>query len=74
MAKKNKITSKKLYDMLMDCRKPAENVTYMQNRNPRNLEMMKIAYRPDGYHLDMPGRQFWNKLVAFFNSFHFHLK
>lgn len=62
---KKKIASKKLYDLLVDCRKPAENVTYLQNRNPRNLEMMRIAYRPDGYHLDMPGRRFWHKLVSF---------
>lgn len=55
------VNSKKLNKMLADCSKPAEDATYMYNRNPRNLEMMRIAYRPDGYHLDMPGRCFWNK-------------
>ncbi|XP_031625747.1 39S ribosomal protein L18, mitochondrial [Contarinia nasturtii] len=60
---KKKVPNCKLYKMLMECRKPAENAIYMQNRNPRNLEMMKIAQRPDGYLLDMPGRCFWNKLV-----------
>lgn len=31
------------------------------NRNPRNLERMRIARKPDGYHLDKPGRKFWHK-------------
>lgn len=34
---------------------------YLVNRNPRNLEKLSIAYKPDGYHLDNPGRKFWNK-------------
>ncbi|CAH0713543.1 unnamed protein product, partial [Brenthis ino] len=33
------------------------------NRNPRNLERMRIARKPDGYHLDKPGRKFWHILV-----------
>ncbi|XP_050308715.1 39S ribosomal protein L18, mitochondrial [Anthonomus grandis grandis] len=33
-----------------------------QNRNPRNLERMRIAYKPDGYHVDKPGRNYWHKL------------
>lgn len=32
------------------------------NRNPRNLELLRIAYKPSGYHLEKPGRSFWNKL------------
>lgn len=55
------VNSLKLRRMLTECSQPAEGVTYMYNRNPRNLEMMRIAHRPDGYHLDMPGRCFWNK-------------
>lgn len=31
------------------------------NRNPRNLERMRIARKPNGYHLEKPGRQFWHK-------------
>lgn len=38
-----------------------ENGRYMVNRNPRNLEKLCIAMKPDGYHLDNPGRRFWNK-------------
>ncbi|XP_060533042.1 large ribosomal subunit protein uL18m [Cylas formicarius] len=33
------------------------------NRNPRNLEKMRIGYKPDGYHLERPGKTYWHKLV-----------
>lgn len=33
------------------------------NRNPRNLERIRIARKPDGYHLDRPGKKFWHKYV-----------
>jgi large subunit ribosomal protein L18 len=32
------------------------------NRNPRNLERMRIGYKPDGYHVEKSGRRFWHKL------------
>lgn len=32
------------------------------NRNPRNLEKLRIGYKPDGYHLDNPGKCYWHKL------------
>ncbi|CAK1589909.1 unnamed protein product [Parnassius mnemosyne] len=38
---------------------PAEFV----NRNPRNLERIRIARKPDGYHLEKPGRKYWHKLM-----------
>lgn len=38
-----------------------EKGTYLVNRNPRNLEKLCIAYKPDGFHLDAPGKKFWNK-------------
>jgi large subunit ribosomal protein L18 len=34
---------------------------FVYNRNPRNLEKLRIAYKPAGYHLDKPGREFWHK-------------
>lgn len=37
--------------------------TAFVNRNPRNLERIRIARKPDGYHLDKPGRKFWHKFV-----------
>lgn len=35
----------------------------LENRNPRNLEKLRIAYKPKGYHLEKPFRNFWHKLV-----------
>ncbi|KAF4523948.1 hypothetical protein B566_EDAN013703 [Ephemera danica] len=32
-------------------------------RNPRNLERLRIAWRPYGYHLEQRGREYWHKLV-----------
>ncbi|XP_018566302.1 39S ribosomal protein L18, mitochondrial [Anoplophora glabripennis] len=32
------------------------------NRNPRNLEKLRIGYKPDGYHVDRPGKCYWHKL------------
>ncbi|KAF5303285.1 hypothetical protein FQA39_LY10024 [Lamprigera yunnana] len=32
------------------------------NRNPRNLEYLRIGYKPDGYYVDKPGKCFWHKL------------
>ncbi|XP_066255835.1 large ribosomal subunit protein uL18m [Euwallacea similis] len=33
------------------------------NRNPRNLEKMRIGYKPDGYHVEKPGKyNYWHKL------------
>ncbi|KAJ6635243.1 39S ribosomal protein L18, mitochondrial [Pseudolycoriella hygida] len=45
-----------------------EGVKYMTNRNPRNLERLRIAYKPKGYHLEEPGRNFWHKLELTTNS------
>ncbi|XP_023704109.1 39S ribosomal protein L18, mitochondrial isoform X2 [Cryptotermes secundus] len=40
------------------------------NRNPRNLERLRIAYKPIGYHLEAPGREFWHKLLLEQSSRH----
>lgn len=48
---------------LLNAAKPDPDGLFMHNRNPRNLEMMKIAYKPYGYHLERPGRCFWHKWV-----------
>ncbi|XP_017785156.1 PREDICTED: 39S ribosomal protein L18, mitochondrial [Nicrophorus vespilloides] len=34
----------------------------LTNRNPRNLERMRIGYKPDGYHLENDVRNYWHKL------------
>lgn len=31
------------------------------NRNPRNLEKMRIGYKPDGYHVDSPKKCYWHR-------------
>lgn len=31
------------------------------NRNPRNLEKLRIGYKPDGYHVDKSGKNYWHK-------------
>ncbi|XP_059079441.1 large ribosomal subunit protein uL18m-like isoform X2 [Tigriopus californicus] len=36
--------------------------THVKNRNPRNLEMMRIGYKPSGFKWERKYRQFWNKL------------
>ncbi|XP_014214306.1 39S ribosomal protein L18, mitochondrial [Copidosoma floridanum] len=41
-----------------------ENCVELRNRNPRNLELMTIARKPLGYWLDMPGHEYWHKLVV----------
>lgn len=40
-----------------------ENCFELRNNNPRNLELMTIARKPMGYHLEMPGHEYWHKLV-----------
>ncbi|KAF7406501.1 hypothetical protein HZH68_005870 [Vespula germanica] len=39
-----------------------ENCIEVTNRNPRNLERLLIARKPQGYHLEKQFRNFWHKL------------
>lgn len=39
------------------------NCKEIRNRNPRNLERLRIARKPEGYFLDKPGRAYWHKLA-----------
>jgi len=48
---------------VIEISKAEEGVKYLINRNPRNLERLRIAYKPKGYFLEKPGRSFWHKLV-----------
>ncbi|XP_037942080.1 39S ribosomal protein L18, mitochondrial-like [Teleopsis dalmanni] len=41
---------------------PKEGQQYVINRNPRNLEKLRVAYKPNGYLLEKPGRSYWHKL------------
>lgn len=44
--------------------------TFLYNRNPKNLEKLKIAYNHNGYHLEKPGKTFYNKYenIIFFKT------
>lgn len=44
------------------------------NRNPRNLERLRIARKPSGYHLEVRGREFWHKLLLDNTSRHITAK
>lgn len=33
----------------------------LNNRNPRNLERIRIGYKPNGYALDAPGAKHWHR-------------
>lgn len=54
------------------CRLSSTAPTEFVNRNPRNLERIRIARKPEGYHLDNPGRKFWHKFVFNVHLFHFY--
>lgn len=47
--------------------------TFLYNRNPKNLEKLKIAYNHNGYHLEKPGKTFYNKYENIINFFK-HIK
>ncbi|XP_063986099.1 large ribosomal subunit protein uL18m [Diachasmimorpha longicaudata] len=40
-----------------------DKCTEVSNRNPRNLELLRIARKPAGYHLERVSRKFWHQLV-----------
>ncbi|XP_076750536.1 mitochondrial ribosomal protein L18 [Xylocopa sonorina] len=40
-----------------------QNCKEIRNRNPRNLERLRIARKPIGYGLDKPVHQYWHKLI-----------
>ncbi|XP_076282418.1 mitochondrial ribosomal protein L18 isoform X1 [Lasioglossum baleicum] len=40
------------------------NCNEVRNRNPRNLERLRIARKPIGYVLEKPGFSYWHKLIV----------
>nr|XP_033325671.1 39S ribosomal protein L18, mitochondrial [Megalopta genalis] len=40
------------------------NCKTVRNRNPRNLERLRIARKPIGYALEKPGHSYWHKLIV----------
>ncbi|XP_001658909.2 39S ribosomal protein L18, mitochondrial [Aedes aegypti] len=55
-------SSKRVFHKIQELSKCAEGTRYILNRNPRNLERLRLAYKNDGYHLEKPVRNFWHKL------------
>lgn len=55
-------SSKRVFHKIQELTKCAEGARFVVNRNPRNLERLRVAYRNDGYHLEKPGRNYWHKL------------
>lgn len=56
------ISSARVLHKIKELSKPKEGVQYVNNRNPRNLEKLRIAYKPRGYYLEKTNRCFWHKL------------
>ncbi|XP_053674859.1 39S ribosomal protein L18, mitochondrial [Anopheles nili] len=57
-----KASSKQVLCKIQQTSRICNDVLYMVNRNPRNLEQLRLAYKTDGYHLEKPVRNFWHKL------------
>lgn len=38
-----------------------DNCKEIRNRNPRNLERLRIARKPTGYAVEKPGFSYWHK-------------
>lgn len=67
----NKMFSSKNHTILSQLVRFTSSFPEFVNRNPRNLEKLRIARKPDGYHLEKPGRKYWHKYVV--NLFNFYL-
>lgn len=38
-----------------------EKCSEISNKNPRNLEMLRIARKPSGFHLERTSREYWHR-------------
>ncbi|KAH8407499.1 hypothetical protein KR222_004017 [Zaprionus bogoriensis] len=56
------LTSARVLHKIKALSAPQPDASYVINRNPRNLERLRIAYKPSGYHLEKPGRSYWHTL------------
>lgn len=61
--------SKAVLNKLKEIQSIDPTAKYLYNRNPKNLEKLRIAYRNDGFFLEKPGRSFYNKYttIKFYN-------
>lgn len=56
--------NKQILKRIKNISKPKETEKYVVNRNPRNLEFLRIAEKPKGYFLDKPfskDAHYWHK-------------
>lgn len=56
-----RIISKQVLNKIKKSVEPDPAGQFLINRNPRNLEFMRLADKPMGYRLDNPGRCYWNR-------------
>lgn len=56
------LTSARVFHKIKALTTPQADANFVINRNPRNLERLRIAYKPSGYHLEKPGRSYWHTL------------
>ncbi|XP_020805938.1 39S ribosomal protein L18, mitochondrial [Drosophila serrata] len=56
------LTSARVLHKIKELTTPETSAKFVFNRNPRNLERLRIAYKPGGYHLEKPGRSYWHTL------------
>uniref|UniRef100_A0AAG5DS45 Large ribosomal subunit protein uL18m n=1 Tax=Anopheles atroparvus TaxID=41427 RepID=A0AAG5DS45_ANOAO len=55
-------SAKKILSKIRQTNQVTTGTLYMINRNPRNLERLRLASKTDGYHLEKPVRNFWHRL------------
>ncbi|XP_052862310.1 39S ribosomal protein L18, mitochondrial [Anopheles cruzii] len=55
-------SSKRVFHKVQQLSRALDGSSFMTNRNPRNLERLRIARKIDGYHLEKPVRSFWHRL------------
>uniref|UniRef100_A0A2M4C1B9 Large ribosomal subunit protein uL18m n=2 Tax=Anopheles marajoara TaxID=58244 RepID=A0A2M4C1B9_9DIPT len=55
-------SSKRILAKLTESSSVLKDSLYIINRNPRNLERLRVARKTDGYHLEKPTRSFWHRL------------
>ncbi|EAL39441.2 AGAP004709-PA [Anopheles gambiae str. PEST] len=55
-------SAKQIFSKIQQTNNVSKGTLYVVNRNPRNLERLRLAYKVDGYHLERPVRNFWHRL------------
>lgn len=56
--------SKSVFNKLKEIHNIEPSAKYLFNRNPKNLEKLRVAYQNDGFFLEKPGSSFYNKYTS----------